>query len=301
MSKTNISDDQLLDYNRKGFIPGPGENEEDFIRRVKHLLNFSNETAGFLKKFPKDLPFRKTSRIPRPHLQEALKQSEQLFGFSPDWTPGFFDDTDLALWQGGAASVMYLENQSQPIAFMQLRQEFSGESKILGIYDRTEVMAHEMAHIGRMVFDEPRFEEVLAYQTSSNSFRRKIGPIVSSANESSLFMIVLMLAFALEFAAVYFDNPLWGMASLSYKAIPLSLIAFGVFRLRKGNQVFSGCREILEKILGDSSKALHVMYRLTDKEIEAFSEMSALTAQDLVHYNKKHSLRWRLIALAYFK
>ena len=49
-----------------------------------------------------------------------------------------------------------------------------------------------------MKFEEPQFEELLAYRNSPAAWRRWLGPIVEAPWESLLFMLSLLLLLALD-------------------------------------------------------------------------------------------------------
>ena len=118
----------------------------------------------------------------------------RIYGFAPHWVPLFFSNYQLAPWHGGCAWIFQLNDNTPYAAFLQLRSAFRTQKRYLGMYERTELIAHEMAHIGRMMFEEPEFEEIIAFQSSTNRFRRFFGPLFRSSKESMLFVIVLGLS-----------------------------------------------------------------------------------------------------------
>ncbi|MCH9614488.1 MAG: hypothetical protein SP1CHLAM54_15510 [Chlamydiia bacterium] len=110
-----------------------------------------------------------------------------------------------------------------------------------------EVLEHEAVHVMRAQFEEPRFEEYFAYQTSPWWHRRFFGPLFKSNTEIILLLIASILSFI---------SPL----------IPVSL--FSLFILRR---LFDGLT--IRRAKKRFSKAypkvdpLHLLVRLTDKEI----------------------------------
>ena len=45
-----LTDQQLLEYSREGLIPGPGEGESDFLRRVNFCLELDRTLGQCLEK-----------------------------------------------------------------------------------------------------------------------------------------------------------------------------------------------------------------------------------------------------------
>ena len=66
------------------------------------------------------------------------------------------------------------------------------KNRFYRLYSQEEVVGHEMIHAARHLFNSSRFEEILAFQTSPNLFRRFLGPISQRPYESYLFMLVFI-------------------------------------------------------------------------------------------------------------
>ncbi len=180
--------EKMLYYNREGLIPGPLENEEEFVKRALFCLNLKEE----LKKSSElDLPFNSIETSNDEILSDPFKTTLKLYGIAPSWVPLFFTNYQLAFWHGGCAWIFQLNNTTPFSALLQLRSNFTRKKKYLGLYERDELIAHEMSHVGRMLYEEPKFDELLAYQTSPSSFRRWFGPIAQSSRESFIFVLVL--------------------------------------------------------------------------------------------------------------
>lgn len=290
-----LSDDQLVQFNHEGLIPGPGETEAIFYSRAQQCLRLKD----ILKK-EELLPFEADSERPLEGLEEAEMISESLFDIRPRWVPIFFSNYRLALWHGGCAWIFQLQSNGPKLAFLQLRKAFANRKEYLKIYRRDELIAHELAHIGRMAFDENRFEEILAYRTSPSAFRRWLGPLVQSGAELFLFAILLLAIFSLDLYLLINENYVAYFEMIWIKAVPLVLVFYALGRLWLRQSLFKGCFVNLKKCLGDELIARHVIYRLTDNEIKKFSKGTV----DIASYAKEQSsrsLRWRVLALAYFK
>ena len=244
----------LIEHNRRGLIHGPDESDEGFLERVKG--------ADVCEKAP-------SSRL-----------AKKLFDIEADWVTLHYNDRRLRLWEGGCT---WVEPEKVTI---QLRKAFETQNSYFG-YARDEIIAHELVHVVRGSFEEPIFEEILAYQTSPSSFRRFLGPIFRSSKESTFFLGALFLAGICALFQPYV-----------YLGVPL-LISAGVLRLLRARRFFKQTQKRLATLVG-MEKTLAVMLRLTDREIIRFSKMEK---EQIVSYAVKMSrshLRWQQIRLAYF-
>lgn len=289
-----ITDTQLLDFNRQGLIPGPDETEAAFLERARYCLRLKDEIAD---KLGAQLPFSEADRSSGEFLLPSLAETRQQYDISPGWIPLFFSNFHLYPWHGGCAWIFQQSEETPTAAFLQLRRAFAQSENYLGLYSRKELIAHELCHVGRMCFEEPRFEEIIAYRTSSSNFRRWLGAIVQSSWEATAFFLLLCLIFAVDLYALSAGTPHL-MESLSWlKLIPLSLVAAGLYRLYKRQRQFAQCLASLQALL--QGKAEAVIYRLTDQEIVAFSQMEEESLRAALAEKRGSSLRWRCIEKAY--
>ncbi len=234
----------LAKFYEQGLIPGPQEDATSFLKRV--------ETASALNR------------------QNLSPVTQELFGFSIEWVPVFFSNKKLLPWEGAAIWISEGE-----IPHIQLRKHFFKTQ--LFQKDQGEFLAHESVHAARLLFEEPQFEEILAYQTSKNCFRRFWGPLFRSSKESSLFMAI--------FAGVLFCG--WFFPWIIY-LLPLSMLGYFIFRLMRNQHIFSKC---LKKT------SLPFMLCLTDAEIILFSKLSP---QEIAAYlDKQEGIRSKLSILLF--
>lgn len=293
-----ISDKQLLEYNLQGLIPGPNESEEAFHERVAYCQHLKEEIAarlGDALPFVKnDLP--KSSEV----LSPAFHSTQDLYDIAPRWIPLFFSNSRLLPWHGGCAWIFQQTEESPTGAFLQLRRAFRRSDSYLGLYSRQELIAHELCHAGRMCFEEPRFEEILAYRSSSSRWRSWVGAIAQSSWETTTFFLLLCMILSLDLYALYYGLPRLAQSLFWLKLLPVGLIGFGIFRLFSRQRQFAGCLENLTDALQDKRKAFAVIYRLTDTEIVNFSRLLPEKILHAVQQLRDSSLRWRLIHLAYF-
>ncbi|MGA8164188.1 MAG: hypothetical protein WB791_04075 [Waddliaceae bacterium] len=292
---SDLTDEQLLSFDSMGLIPGPKEDAGIFLKRAHYCLQLHAEFENIVdEKFS----FSINETVNRQYLKKPLERTHQLYGIKPRWIPLFFSNYRLTPWHGGCAWI-FQQTEDSPIgAFLQLRRAFKQQSRYLSIYHRDELAAHELSHVGRMAFQEPRFEEFFACCTSNFSFRRWFGPIIQSSWESVLFVLILLLVFLVDVSLISIGLERWYWTAMWMKAIPLAMAIFACGRLWWRQRQFSLCLHNLSTIVSDNNRATAVLYRLTDAEIIAFSRMTAEEIKKAIE--KKDSLRWRLIVKAYF-
>jgi len=277
-----LSNTHLLSLNHLGLIPGPDESEEDFMRRADYCLQLD-----------RNLP----ELIPGKPIKLSELDTQKSFAIQPDWMPLFFSNYKLLPWHGGCAWIFQMNEKTPTSAFFQLRQAFKHSQTYLGIYDRDELIAHELSHVGRMMYQEPKFEEFHAYQTSSSLFRRWFGPIVQSSYESMFFVLALFVVLLLDFFAI-----LWGQEEVFTLAIwslllPFSLLGYGLARLVYRHRIYGKCLQNMKQATQSHKKACDIMCRLTDKEIQEFGSMAPDAVVDGIKEMAVQSLRGRLIGL----
>lgn len=203
--------DQLLAFFKRGLIPGPAETEEAFLRRVESHM---------------PLPFPEWKEMAAPLMEKC--------GFSIDWVPITYSSKQLLPWEG---AVFWVQQNGKPL--LQLRPSL--QTKNLWGNSRNEILTHEAVHAAREAFNEPKFEEFLAYSTSRTSWKYWIGPFFRRPWEFPLF------------AAALFALPM-----LPWISVPLLLLFFGRFFKR----LFLFRR--LKK-----TTPFPILLCLTDQEIEA--------------------------------
>ncbi len=293
---STLTDAELLQFNQLGLIPGPEENETEFVNRAQYCLQLKNVLPSLLEREQVvDTP------LARQLIQDAAKTTRKLFDITPEWVPVIFSNHRLAFWHGGCAWIFQFNAETPTAAFFQLRQAFSSASHYLGLYDREELIAHESAHVGRMLFQEPKFEETLAYRTAKSRFRQWLGAIVQSSWESLLFVFIIVISLFIDSAALFWGEQELYSSALAVKALLIFLIAFGIGRSWLRQKQLSRCLHALQNALGDADLANAVAYRLQDKEIISFGSMSPKEIKQYANEQAELSLRWRLINLAYFR
>ena len=254
--------EKLVELNKSGLIHAPDESDESFVLRCRHA-------AETIKKDQS-----------APLSQLAVK----LLDIEPSWVQIIYENKGLRIWEGGCTWI------GKEHVKLQLNKAFLKHQKYFG-YSQEEVIAHELVHVVRSGFEEPIFEEMLAYQTSYWAFRRYFGPVLRTTKETML----VITAFSLVVFATLFSI----FQTVMYVGM-LGLITGGSFRLLRTQRIFHRTRRKLTQIVG-KDYALPIMLRLTDREIMRFSKMGK---QEIVAYAKKMrkcNIRWQQIFYSYFE
>jgi hypothetical protein len=158
-----MSDEELLRLFRRGLIPGPKESEEAFLTRVAN-----------------------SPQLLHSEWQEVSVKTLPVFGCAIDWMPITYSNRRLAWWEGAATWI-------SDTPFIQLKNRFQ-KGKYLG-YDRTEILVHEAIHAARIKFNEPQFEEMLAYSLSKKSWKRFLGPLFSYSWQPFLLLLAIFAGY----------------------------------------------------------------------------------------------------------
>ncbi len=248
-----MTDAELLVLDQIGFVPGPGEEEGAFLNRVERTKE----------------KFAKGEWIPDSHWSWIREYLDQMFHVKPLYICAFYSNRGLAPWQGAASWI-----EGRELHSVQLREKLRRGS-YLGIYSREEILAHEAVHAIRSGFDEDRSEEFFAYMTSEKRWRRIFGPILQRPWEAWPFLVAI--TGGVIWPACYLAAAIW--------------LGIGFFRLiRQHRQLKKAARQILERV-GDERKTRAILFRLTDREIEAFSKGVKIEEYAQV----QTELRWRVI------
>lgn len=271
-----LSKDVLRDYRKQGFIIGPNETEENFLQRVHTCKDLLPE-----KFFPISSPklFNKTqilSLLSHNPLYQHKKYADLLAAFA--WMPIFVSNYKLPFWIGGVVWICSEGNVTVPI--LQVRRHFSKRHRI-NLYLPEEICMHEAVHAMRTTFEEPKFEEFLAYSTSPSSLHKWLGPLFQASLESTIFLICLLLGSLGSF--------------FSYLAIlPFLLyLCFLILRLYSRHKVISACIKNIENLF-PKIDAFSIIIHLTDKEILQFSRISQKKLS--LYIRSQSCLRWRQIS-----
>jgi hypothetical protein len=241
-----MTDQELLAFNAKGFIPGPAETETEFLKRIEATQDV----------------FAKQESIPRAHWDWVKHHLSELFGFEPGSLFAFYSNANLTPWQGAAC---WIDEDGAPQ--LQLREGFR-TGHYLSLYSREETLAHEAVHAARAAFEEPENEEFFAYATSEKKWRRAFGPIFKNGWEAWVLIAAL-------FVGVFWE---WGILASFF------LICLGMVRLtRQHVRRWRACN-VLMKQEQNKSVVRAILFRLTDSEIRRLARGKLLVSDDSLRW-----------------
>lgn len=263
---------QLLVWNKKGIFPGPKEGKKEFLDRAHFFL--SNPSA---------VQKNTALKSQQDFCEEKLKK---LFDISVNWLGIEEKLCSCFPWQL-AISEFY---EKKPYVKISIKKKQYFET-----YSLEEKITHEIAHACRMSFDDDEFEEILAYQTSPQTFRRLLGPIAESS--MPLYLLFSLLSLLVDCINIFFDFSLW--ISLILKSLAVLFFFIDLLCLCEKQRTFHQCLKNLEKIKKD--KGLAIAYRLSDQEIRLFSKKTVDQIRWFAEEEKKHSFRWEILYQCYFK
>jgi hypothetical protein len=256
----------LLALNARGIFPGPTENPDNFCKRAAQCQKKIFES-------------------------EAFNDTCELFDATPDWVEVKNCKQGLHFWEGAATWIE--ENEAkEKNASIQIKPSLPSF-----LYSHKEVLSHELVHAMRLGFDEERFEEILAYQTSKNKLRRYLGPLFTKPIEIKFFFLLMLISWADFWTEWVFDIEL---ASQWMLWLPLFALGVSFCRLIYFQRIFSKALKNLEKTMSQPGKSLAVALRLSDQEIMQFAKSSTSQIIAYVNQEKERDLRWKQLAVAYF-
>lgn len=283
----------LVELDSRGFLIGIGENVTDYVSRLEALAgniaamdqSLADEGTFSIE----GMTVHEDNRIPGEQLSNACALTRELYGISLDWVPGFFI-TPPGLFFGGCAFYFFPDF----FALFIIRESFRHQSRWL-IYDRDELLAHELCHIARIAFGSRIFEEMFAYRTAGSAFRRFAGAIFRSPIDSYVFLgstILLLIAQILQtcmFPSLW-TWPFWaGMAGV---------ICFYVVRLILNRRVFHRALHVLQLIC--PTHALTVLYRCSDREIGELAQLTSAPAAEDWLKTRMAGIRREVILARFF-
>ena len=272
----------IEEFDRAGLPPAPGEKAAEFAARLNKLQQALMQLDKDLhkKRFFEPAAGIKLSLqavIPAAIRAEALDKVQNLYDVRPDWVPGFFANERFgALWGGCALS----DPESNLVLFI-IRSAFRKKRKFL-VYDRVELMAHEMTHAAHQAFDEWQFEEYFAYRTAPSPLRRFFGGCFIQKYDAMFFLLPILLLPLMQFLNLlgWVQLPMaifWVLAVL----YPLFLVIRCVGIARRA----ALARKFLQQQKIARPEA--VLFRLTAAEIKSLAGGTMPEGDDL---------RWKILA-----
>jgi len=273
---------KLEAFDRRGWIPGPGEEEKAYFSRVEALEHFFSYPPETVDHFLTDRDW-----------ETANQRIEVLYDCVPDWIVAHYSNNQLSFFQGAATWIVRKKGLRIPL--IQLKEKFESGS-LLKLYGRDEVLAHEAVHAVRMQFDEPKFEEIFAYKTSKRWWRRWFGPLFQKPWEAYLFIALLFIPLACEVFEILDHAIPYG---LYIRLIPLFYFAGLLTRLLFYQWTLARALKNMSKRLQNPEKKWAAALRMTDREIFRFAFSKKERLQSF--WEKDKSLRITLLRQKFFK
>lgn len=284
--------DAAATLDARGLLVGRGETAAEYGERLRALRH---NTLAMREGLARDgryeiegLEVAAAAEIPPPHFEAAAAATRSLYAFAIDWVPGFFIDPSFSLLFGGCAFYFYPDF----FALFIIRKCFAERERWL-IYNRTELLAHELCHVARVALQSVQFEETFAYQTSKSRFRRWVGSVFRQPADSFLFLGSTLLLLAAQVVRTLVLPRLW--------IIPFWLSVAGVFAFFTVRQVrhrrrFGRAAAHLDVLVPGSGLA--VLFRCTDEEVLALADLGEPPAlrEWLEERRRGGEFRWQVLA-----
>jgi len=291
----NLSEDdlsKLAHLDSLGFLVGTEETFEDFRQRLLKLCDS-------LKKFEEKLEqgndeveifdgisVSKDKRIPDEMVEEAGKVTEHYYRFKINWAPGFFMSKDIGLLWGGCA----LSDEEQALTVFLIRSSFENKRKWF-IYDRRELLAHELCHTARHVINDNTLEEFFAYQTATSKIRRYMGNCFIYKYDAILFLLPTLVLLAAQMVKSFttYDYPIWPFWILA--------LAYPAFLFARNNIArvvfFRACSKLIAFGFVDG---LAILFRCDWHTVVEISNLASPEAfRRFVQKSASSDLKWKII------
>lgn len=196
---------------REEFLQGPNESDSAFAKRIQ------------------------LTKVAAQNPQILGLQDVQVGKFHLPWLIYKVSNKKLAPWE--AAATWVIEHEGVKIPFLQVRKRYTNNN---------EVLNHELVHILRIAFDEPRFEEIIAFDQSKSRLRKWLGPLFRTPKESLLFLAITIGA---SIVGIFFP--------LAF-TIPFAVFFAFSLRLFRDLRIYSRCKK---------KHSLEGILKMSDREI----------------------------------
>lgn len=279
------------ELDQAGFLVQPGENAEEYAFRVaeikRHGMEFFTrfDKKGSLEIFP-GLKVNLKDQISREIVDEAAERTREAYGFSVGWVPGFFPEREFGLFWGGCA----VWEEEKPTPVIVIRKNFSGKKKWF-IYDRTELISHELCHAARMPLMDGALEEHFAYGISRKWLRRTIGNCFQKDTDA-IFFVIPALILALVQAVITFLHltwlPIWPFWILAL-IWPVYLISRNAVQTGKYKSAFKNLK------MAGFSNPRAILFRCVYEETSLFADTRPDLLRKLLEKKAETEFRWKVI------
>lgn len=260
---------KLLALNKLGILPFDGETRKEFLSRADSLLqnkSKQNQTEPFFN---------------------LAKEEYDIF---PSWVKIVFDKKEVGRFHLAATIYKKTKRWGYLVDFIALQPAWK-EEVFYRKYSKQEVLSHEALHILRAGNLFSSYDEILAYQSQKNGFRRFFGEVFG---EEKSVIITLALSFVLLLIS-FFSLGFFFLFFLLY----MGWIFFLFFLLFLKKKILKAALKRIKKIASRNT-AKFVLCRMTEKEIKMFSKKSEKECLEYVLKKTRTSLRWLVIYKSYF-
>ncbi|MFO7820751.1 MAG: hypothetical protein R6V56_01635 [Lentisphaeria bacterium] len=280
----------MVSLDKRGLFIGGRESLLEYAERLQRLreniaaMESSLADTGIYS--VDDLTLKAGSRIDKTRFEEAQAVTRPHYAFSINWVPGFYINPRMGWLFGGCAFYFFPDF----FAVFILRRTFAKRKRWL-IYNRTELLAHELCHVARIALKSQIYEEYFAYQISNSSFRRAVGGTFRGAGDSLLLLgsTFLLLGAQLSHFLLWPALPIW-----PFWGLVILVVAFIFGRGKLTQQRIMRARRNLEQAGYEATDS--ILFRATDEEIDQLASCTAAdTVKPLLKEWQKQFPRWQVI------
>lgn len=281
----------LCTLDSMGFLLKEGEDAPGYVERIRsmhrrYLLFLENTADGREYEVYSGIRIREDARIPAAIMDEAAEATEQRYGFSIHWAPGYFLSGGLgALWGGCALS----DDEPDSVPVFLIRKNFRDSRKFF-IYSRDELLSHELCHAARAPLMDRMLEEHFAYAISHSPLRRYMGNCFQTDRDALLFLgpvlLLLLVQILVQFAG--WTLPVWPFWILAL-AWPVYLLVRNAVQRRIYFRAERNLREC------GFRRPYAALFRCTSPEIRRFSTLRGADLEKALADSAQTSLRMNII------
>jgi hypothetical protein len=285
----------LAELDSKGLFPASRETLEEFKARLENMTEKLDEFDRELEKEEglelfNCLKLHASDRINDEIMREAEQVTDEAYSFAIDWVPGFFLSRNIGILWGGCA-ISFPENF---LSVFLIRKSFANKRRWF-IYDRLELLSHELCHVARTPVKDLKLEEFFAYRLSNSHFRNYLGNCFRTQYDALFFILpVFILLIAQMVKAIWlFSYPSW-----PFWVLAMLYPAFLLIRNQLARNVFFNARKALWKFGVKNPDAL--LFRCHADEIKEISAIENVGLfAEWVGKNTEKELRWKIIAFRF--
>lgn len=283
---------ELAALDSSGLLVGRRETFGEFRNRLLNLeaalgqLEEKLTSGGDDVEIFEGVTVRRDWRVPVEIIAEAGAVTEKYYRFSITWVPGFFLSRDIGWLWGGCA----ISDTARTVTVFLIRSSFMNRSKWF-IYDRRELLAHELCHAARNVINDHMLEEFFAYQTAPSRLRRYMGNCFIHKYDAVMFLFPPLVLLAAQMAKT-FGGLIWPIWPFW-----LFALAYPVYLLLRNNlarmEFFRACSRLLAF---GFAEAPAILFRCSRQEIKDIALLVSPEAfRRFVQHRASTNLRWRII------